>query len=63
MFGVQVKVNGDWSWLHPTEGKPYRFTTEDAAYSCMIMCYPDQVRSHRLGGDSTVRVHPFPEGE
>lgn len=65
MFGVQLIQGSEWVWIHPVarypeKPKPYTFTTQEAAESCMRMCYPDQVRAHSLGGEMTVRVHPYP---
>ncbi len=56
MFGVQVKVNGKWGWMHPANQKPYQYISEGAAQHSMEMCYPGQVKSHRLGGECVVRV-------
>ena len=65
MFGVQLHLDGEWQWIHPVarypeKPKPYTFPTEEAAESCMRMCYPDQVRQQRLGGKVKVRVQPYP---
>lgn len=55
-YGMQVKVSGEWLWVCPTGGKPYSYETEREASNALHMCYPDQLRAQRLGGEKTVRV-------
>ncbi len=59
MFGIQVKVNGVWCFMCPSFGKPYQYPTQDEASRMMHICYPDQIREHRLGGEGVVRVKEF----
>ena len=51
-YGFQVEMEEGqgcakrkaWKWVHPTNGAPYRYSTEAEARRNMEMCYPDQVR-------------------
>ena len=35
---------------------PYEYGTREEAESMLRICYPDQLRDQRLGGEETVRV-------
>ena len=61
MYGMQVLLEGYWIWVAPLNGQPYQYPTEEEAYEMLSICYPDQIRSHRLGGEEKVRVFKFPE--
>ena len=61
MYGMQLLLNGHWVWDAPTNGLPYQYSSEEEAYIMLYMCYPDQVRAQRLGGNKTVRVFKFQE--
>lgn len=56
MFYMQIKIAGNWVLVAPTNGQPYKFGTRDEAENMLRICYPDQVRSARLGGERTVRI-------
>lgn len=60
MFGFQVKINGQWLWVCTSSGSRYEYETEDKAQQRMEMCYPDQIREARLGGEQKVRVKEIP---
>lgn len=61
MFGFQIKKGEEWLWVSsPTYG-PYKYATEEKAAEMMSICYPDQIRTHRLGGEQTVRVMEIKE--
>lgn len=60
-FEMQVRspATGDeWKSVGPSPGKkpPYRFPTRGQARYQMRICYPDQVREVRLGGEAHVRI-------
>jgi hypothetical protein len=42
--------------LRPAGGQPYRYPTKQEAEHMRRLCYPDQVREERLGGDPVTRV-------
>ena len=60
-FGIQIKIKGEWLNVAPTGGDPYRYATKPEAEHILWICYPDQLRTQRLGGEVTVRVHKFEE--
>ena len=56
-YMMQVKLKGElWVSVCPTDGKPYQYDTEQKAREMLEICYPDQIRQARLGGEGTVRV-------
>lgn len=56
MYEIQIVVEGKWKPLHPPDGKPYRYKSEEEARHILEMCYPDQMREFRLGGPEFGRV-------
>ena len=56
VFVVYIKTWNGWVVLSPTKGKPYAYTTGTRAWQIANMCYPDQTRDMRLGGEEQVRV-------
>lgn len=56
MWIMEVLVKGEWRAVRPTGGDPYKYETKEEAEDMLRMCYPDQVREIRLGGDPEVRV-------
>lgn len=56
MYYMQVKVAGEWVLIAPTNGQPYKYGTKAEAERMLGICYPDQIREHRLGGQQVVRV-------
>ena len=58
-YGIQVRIDGHWIWIAPVNGQPYKYDTEDEAKSMMHICYPDQVREAKFGGEKVVRVKVF----
>jgi len=59
-WGMQLKLDGEWTWIHPTGGEPYRYDTKEEAEDMLRICYPDE---HRLGGEAIVRVRVFERGD
>ena len=56
-YQIQIKMDGNWySVRRDKKSKPYEYETETEAWNMMNICYPDQVRSQKLGKDKTVRV-------
>lgn len=55
-WGMQILVKGEWLWIAPANGSRYEFPTEAKACEMLGICYPDQVREHKLGGEKKVRV-------
>lgn len=58
VFVIHIKVgNGTWVPLACT-GKPapYAYAYGNRAWEIANICYPDQCRSMRLGGEEVVRV-------
>jgi hypothetical protein len=55
-FEFQIRINGEWKSIAPTGCKPYQCDTRQEAERTLKMCYPDQVRAQRLGGDICARV-------
>jgi hypothetical protein len=60
---IEILSNGVWVPLAPAsatvrriKSTPYEFDTEKDATEMAEICYPDQMREHRLGGPETVRV-------
>ena len=43
-FRMQVKTDGVWKDVAPTNGAPYEFKTYQDAYDVLVICYPDQVK-------------------
>lgn len=56
MYYMQAKVAGNWVLIAPTNGQPYQYGTKAEAERMLAICYPDQIREHRLGGAQAVRV-------
>ena len=56
MYYMQVNVAGNWVLIAPTNGQPYKFGAKAEAERMLRICYPDQIRAHRLGGPQVVRV-------
>lgn len=56
MYYMQVKIAGNWVLIAPTNGEPYKYGTKEEAERMLGICYPDQVRAHRLGGEQVARV-------
>lgn len=56
VFVIHIKTSQGWVPLQPTRGKPYAYITGTRAWQIANMCYPDQTRSMRLGGEEEVRV-------
>lgn len=56
MYYMQVNLSGKWVLIAPTNGAPYRYGTRAEAENMLGVCYPDQIREHRLGGPQKVRV-------
>ena len=52
------KPDGKWASVRPSGGKPYEYDTRAEAERMADICYPDQRREARLGGETTVRVIP-----
>jgi hypothetical protein len=59
-FEIQIRseaTNDEWCSVRPSGGKPpYRYPTRGQARNMMRICYPDQVREVRLGGEPSVRI-------
>lgn len=62
-YRIQLLVKGQWVDLAPASlaarrirSTPYEFDTYEDAVEMAEICYPDQMRSARLGGPETVRV-------
>jgi len=53
---MELKINGKWRPIRPTNGNVYTFETKEEARRMLNICYPDQCREQRLGGEITVRV-------
>ena len=49
-------ADGQWHSIHLTGGSRYEYDTYHDAHKMLSICYPDQIREHRLGGTKTVRV-------
>jgi hypothetical protein len=56
MYRIQVRIGTQWQDLRPAGGQPYRYPTKQEAEHMRRLCYPDQVREERLGGDPVTRV-------
>jgi hypothetical protein len=55
-WGIQVLVDDEWKWVHPTGSKRYEYSTENKAWNMLNICYPDQIIEQKLGSKETVRV-------
>jgi len=53
---IQVCVNKRWKDVHAPGELAYLFESQKLAEDMMNLCYPDQVREEKLGGNQTVRV-------
>lgn len=57
---MEVKTRGVWLAVHPSSGKRYEYATEGEARDMLRICYPDQLREERLGGEQVARVREVP---
>jgi len=55
-WGFQIKRGEHWLWVCSSSGVRYAFATADEAHNAADMCYPDQRRGQRLGGEITIRI-------
>jgi len=54
---MQVLVKDKWRSVHPScREEPYRYADRASAEKMLKICYPDQCRDIRLGGEPEVRV-------
>jgi hypothetical protein len=53
---VEILISTEWKAMCRSDGKRYEFGSEMEAKQCAMMCYPDQLREHRLGGNEVVRT-------
>uniref|UniRef100_A0A6H1ZV49 Uncharacterized protein n=1 Tax=viral metagenome TaxID=1070528 RepID=A0A6H1ZV49_9ZZZZ len=54
---MQVLVDGEWRSVKPGgSSEPYRYPDKESAARMLRICYPDQLREARLGGEPTVRL-------
>ena len=60
-WGFQIKKEDKWLWVSTSSGVRYEYDTRDEAYSMSYMCYPDQWREQRLGGEKQVRIKQIPD--
>jgi hypothetical protein len=59
---MQVKVGDEWRSVRPTGSEdPYRYPDKESAAKMLRICYPDQLREARLGGDPVVRLKEVEE--
>lgn len=54
-FEMQLKRDGKWHSIGTKSGI-YRYPDRESAERMLSICYPDQLRSERLGGEQEVRV-------
>ena len=56
-YEMQLLVDDEWKGIRATrKEKPYRYPDRASAEYMLRICYPDQHRDQRLGGDRVVRV-------
>lgn len=60
---MQILRDGEWLWSHPTGGNRYEYPSREDAYHMLSICYPDQLRAQRLGGNKVVRVQQIEENQ
>lgn len=60
-MGFQIKINDEWLWCSTSSGERYEYPSQQKASEMASICYPDQIREHRLGGECRVRVRETPD--
>jgi len=59
---MQVRMKDEWGSVSCTGSDvPYRYPDRASAEKMLKICYPDQCRDIRLGGEPEVRVIESPE--
>ena len=59
MFTMQLLTEDGWQDVKGSMSHhPYEFDTQLEAEHMLHICYPEQLRNERIGGEQTVRVWP-----